>query len=51
MGKAKKHNPEQIVNTLWQVEVASANGKTRWCAKKLKSRNRLSTADGRNTAV
>ena len=28
MGKAKKHTPEQIVNTLRQIEVAVANGKT-----------------------
>jgi putative transposase len=28
MGKAKKHSPEQIVNILRQIEVASANGKT-----------------------
>ena len=29
MGKAKKHSSEQIVNLLRQIEVASANGKTR----------------------
>ncbi len=28
MGKAKKHSPDQIVNILRQIEVASANGKT-----------------------
>lgn len=28
MGKAKKHSPEQIVNILRQIEVASANGKS-----------------------
>jgi putative transposase len=27
MARGKKHNPEQVVNTLWQFEVAVANGK------------------------
>ena len=28
MGKARKHTPEQIVNTLRQIEVALSSGKT-----------------------
>jgi putative transposase len=28
MARGKKHNPEQIVNVLRQIEVAMANGKT-----------------------
>jgi len=28
MGKARKHTPEQIVNILQQIEVATSNGKT-----------------------
>lgn len=28
MARGKKHSPEQIVNTLRQIEVAVANGKT-----------------------
>jgi putative transposase len=28
MARGKKHNPEQIVNVLRQIEVAIANGKT-----------------------
>src|SRR6185503_18438728 len=28
MGKARKHTPEQIVNILRQIEVATSNGKT-----------------------
>jgi hypothetical protein len=35
MGKENKHSPEQIVNLLRQIEVASANGKTHpWHAGK-----------------
>ena len=29
MARRKKHNPEQVVNLLRQIEVAVANGKTR----------------------
>ena len=28
MGRGKKYEPEQVVNLLWQIEVAIANGKT-----------------------
>jgi hypothetical protein len=28
MARGKRHNPEQIVNVLRQIEVAIANGKT-----------------------
>ena len=28
MARGKKHSPEQVVNTLRQIEVAVANGKT-----------------------
>ena len=28
MAKPRKHTPEQIVSTLWQIEVAVASGKT-----------------------
>ena len=51
MGKAKKHSPEQIVNILRQIEVASANGKTHPLAcREAASPNRRSTGGARNTA-
>jgi putative transposase len=28
MARGKKHSPEQVVNLLWQIEVAVANVKT-----------------------
>jgi len=32
MARGKKHNPEQVVNLLRQIEVAVANGKTQTAA-------------------
>ncbi len=34
MARRKKHAPEQVVNLLWQIEVAVANGTTTFMACK-----------------